>query len=65
MGNIASDGHFSDSLEVFDSPQTNSEDRGDYKPQGDPGKHLEVKSLQEVKRGEVENTAKKIIIIMP
>ena len=59
MRNIASDGHFSDSLEVFDGPQTNSEDGGYYEPQGYPGKYLVVKSLQEVKYGKVENTAKK------
>ena len=55
MRNIAINGHFSDSLEVFDGPQTNSEDGGDYESQRYPGKYLVVKSLQDVKCGEVEN----------
>ena len=46
--NITSDGHFSDSLEVFDGPQTNGEDGGDYEPQRDPGKYLIIQGLKQV-----------------
>lgn len=48
MRNIASYGHFSDSLEVFNSPQTDGKDGGDNERQRDPGKYLTIISLKQV-----------------
>ena len=46
MRDITRDSHFSYSLEVFNSPQTNSEDGRDNKSQRDPGEYLPRISLK-------------------
>jgi len=58
MRNITSNGHFCDTLEVFDGPQTNSEDGGDYETQRHPGKYLMIQGLKQVNCVEVANIGK-------
>lgn len=58
MRNIASYGHFSDSLEVFNSPQTDGKDGGDNERQRDPGKYLTIISLKQVNWAVAENIEK-------